>query len=359
MAESASESSSDSSSKRSVLADLSTYALVILLTIGILFMVPMGLRPFGLSSLIAGVLGLAVVPLLRYWKTGQVIREEGPQSHFSKAGTPTMGGIYFIPVGLVVALVWTHLDPDVMAAVGLTLGYGFVGWLDDFQVIRKQSNKGLTPKQKLILQLVIGIGFCLWILWRGIGWSLVLPGIEIPLSWAFWPLAIFVMLGTSNAVNLTDGMDGLASGVVAILFVGLGVLISPEHPALTLFCLCMSGSCLGFLWQNRYPARVFMGDTGSLGLGGALAAVALLSQSLWALAIMGGLLVVEALSVILQVSYFKYTKQKTGEGKRLLRMSPLHHHLELGGWSETKVVFVFYLITGILVVGGYWIPRLV
>jgi phospho-N-acetylmuramoyl-pentapeptide-transferase len=359
MADFTSEPLSELSSKSSFWGDLFTFALMILLTVGIGVTVPVGVHPFIWTNLIVLFLGFAVVPLLRYWKTGQVIREEGPQSHFSKAGTPTMGGIYFIPVGLVTSVLWTHLDPDVIAAVGLALAYGAVGWLDDFQVIRKQSNKGLTPKQKLLLQLIIGIGFCLWIFWRGISWSLVLPGVEIPLSWAFWPLSIFVLLGTSNAVNLTDGMDGLAAGVVAILLVGLGVLINPEHPELSLFCFCMAGSCSGFLWQNRYPARVFMGDTGSLGLGGALAAVALLSQSLWALAIMGGLLVVEALSVILQVSYFKYTKRKTGEGKRLLRMSPLHHHLELGGWSETKVVFVFYLITGILVVGGHWFAHLV
>ncbi len=315
---------------------------------------PEVLVPFGLSVVGSILLGSLVIPWLRHWKAGQVIRQEGPQSHLKKAGTPTMGGISFLPVGLLVAGIWTGWDPHLLAIALLTLAYGFVGWLDDWQVIRQQSNKGLSPKQKLFLQVGIAALFCGYLAWQGIPTGLTLPGLgRIPLGWLFWPLAVFVLVGTNNAVNLTDGMDGLAAGVVAILLFGLGLLHG--DPQLSVLALTLSGACLGFLAHNHHKARVFMGDTGSLGLGGALAGLALLGDQLWALALMGGVLVAEALSVILQVSYFKYTKRKTGEGKRLLRMSPLHHHLELGGWSEVQVVGSLYGITALLVgLGWAW-----
>lgn len=312
------------------------------------------LVPFGASVLASGVLGSLLIPWLRRWKAGQVIRQEGPQSHLKKAGTPTMGGISFLPVGLLVAWGWTGWDPQVLAIGVLTLASGFVGWLDDWQVIRQQSNKGLSPQQKLFLQLGIAALFCGYLAWQGIPTGLTLPGLgTLSLGGLFWPLAVFVLVGTNNAVNLTDGMDGLAAGVVAILLFGLGLI--HRDPELSVLAFGLSGACLGFLAHNHHKARVFMGDTGSLGLGGALAGLALLGDQLWALALMGGVLVVEALSVILQVSYFKYTKRKTGEGKRLLRMSPLHHHLELGGWSEVRVVGFLYGMTALLVgLGWAW-----
>ncbi|MEN9230464.1 MAG: phospho-N-acetylmuramoyl-pentapeptide-transferase [Thermostichus sp. DG02_5_bins_236] len=315
---------------------------------------PEVLIPFGASVVASMVLGSLLIPWLRRWKAGQVIRQEGPQSHLKKAGTPTMGGISFLPVGLLVALGWTGWDPRVLAVAVLTLAYSFVGWLDDWQVIRQQSNKGLSPPQKLFLQLGIAALFCVYLAGQGIPTQLILPGLgQIPLGGLFWPLAVFVLVGTNNAVNLTDGMDGLAAGVVAIVLAGLGLI--QGDPQLSVLAFGLSGACLGFLAHNHHQARMFMGDTGSLGLGGALAGLALLGDHLWALGLMGGVLVVEALSVIVQVSYFKYTKRKTGAGKRLLRMSPLHHHLELGGWSEVQVVGSLYGITALLVgLGWAW-----
>lgn len=322
------------------------------LTAGVAALRPEFLGPFAVSGVASILLGSLLIPWLRRWNVGQVIRQEGPQSHLQKAGTPTMGGLSFLPVGLLVALLWTAGDEQVLAVALLTVAYGLVGWLDDWQVIRQQSNKGLSPRQKLLLQGGIGVVFCGYLAGHGIPTQLTLPGLgSIPLGGLFWPLALFVLVGTNNAVNLTDGMDGLAAGVVAILLLGLGFI--HRDPQLSLLAVSLSGACVGFLAHNHHRARIFMGDTGSLGLGGALAGLALLGDQLWALAWMGGVLVVEALSVIVQVSYFKYTKRKTGEGKRLLRMSPLHHHLELGGWSEVQVVACLYAFTALLVGLGW------
>ncbi len=314
---------------------------------------PQVIVPFGLSVLGSALLGSLLLPALRRWKAGQVIRQEGPPSHYKKAGTPTMGGISFLPVGLLVAGSWSGWAPQWLAVALLALAYGLVGWLDDWQVIRRQSNKGLSPQHKLLLQVGIGLVFCGYLAWQGIPTALTLPGIgTLSLGWLFWPLALFVLVGTNNAVNLTDGMDGLAAGVVALVLAGLGLTAADSELAGLAFAL--SGACLGFLVHNHHRARLFMGDTGSLGLGGALAGLALLGDQLWALAWMGAVLVAEALSVILQVGYFQYTKRKTGQGKRLLRMSPLHHHLELGGWSEVQVVGCLYGVTAVLVGLGWW-----
>ncbi|HBL14759.1 MAG TPA: phospho-N-acetylmuramoyl-pentapeptide-transferase, partial [Cyanobacteria bacterium UBA11162] len=173
-------------------------------------------------------------------------------------------------------------------------------------------------------------------------------GVVLPLGMLFWPVALFALVAESNATNLTDGVDGLAAGTCAIALLGLAALVAPTSPGLMIFCACMSGSCLGFVVHNRNPATVFMGDTGSLALGGALAAVGLLSQNLWCLFILSGLFFVESLSVIAQVAYYKATKGPDGIGKRLFKMSPFHNHLELTGWSETQIVGSFYLINGIL-----------
>lgn len=313
--------------------------------------------PFWVCAAATTGLGYLVVPMLRSLKTGQVIREDGPQTHLKKGGTPTMGGVFFIPVGGLVALLWSgftlgwsNLTP-VLAVSALTLAYGFIGWLDDWQILRRKSNKGISPQMKLALQIGFAVLFCLWLILSqpaGIA-TVVLPfGLALPLGLLFWPLAAFVLVAESNATNLTDGVDGLAGGLCAIALLALGAIVAPTNPGLMIFCACMSGSCLGFLAHNRNPATVFMGDTGSLALGGALASVALLSNTLWILFILSGIFFVETLSVVAQVSYYKATKGPDGIGKRLFKMAPLHHHLELSGWSEIQVVGTFYAINAIL-----------
>ncbi|GBF78817.1 phospho-N-acetylmuramoyl-pentapeptide-transferase [Aphanothece sacrum] len=305
------------------------------------------LFPLGVSAALSGLLGYGVVPLLRRLKTGQVIQEDGPQTHLTKAGTPTMGGIFFVPVAVIVALIWSKLEPSVVAVSLVTLAYLAIGWIDDWQILRQQSNKGLTPRMKLILQIAIAVIFCLWMVATQPSslTNIALPGsLILPLGVFFWLLAGFVMVAESNATNLTDGVDGLAAGTGALAFLGLGALVAASSPGLMIFCACMSGGCLGFVVHNRNPAKVFMGDTGSLALGGSLAAVGILSGNLWGLFILSGIFFVESLSVIAQVSYYKATKGPDGKGKRLLKMAPLHHHLELSGWAETQIVGIFYLI---------------
>lgn len=307
--------------------------------------------PFGLCALITAGLGYWVVPVLLRLKTGQIIREDGPQAHLQKAGTPTMGGVFFVPVAIACALLLSRFAADVVAVSALTLAYALIGWLDDWQILRRKSNNGISPRMKLALQVGFGVAFCLWLAWSQPSnvTTIALPfGFALPLGLLFWLLAAFVLVAESNATNLTDGVDGLAAGVSAIALLGLGALVASTSANLMVFCACMSGSCLGFLVHNRNPARVFMGDTGSLALGGALASVALLSNSLWALFVLGGIFFVETLSVMAQVSYYKATKGPDGIGKRLFKMAPLHHHLELSGWAETQVVGTFYAISGIL-----------
>ncbi|MBD2421439.1 phospho-N-acetylmuramoyl-pentapeptide-transferase [Anabaena cylindrica FACHB-243] len=308
--------------------------------------------PFLLCAVGAAAAGNWVIPLLQALKTGQIIREDGPQAHLRKAGTPTMGGVFFIPVGVMIACILSNFAQDVVAVSGLTLSYGLIGWIDDWQILRRKSNKGISPKMKLALQIIFAACFCLWMMLnRDFSiTNIALPWVSfsLPLGLMFWPLAGFVLVAESNATNLTDGIDGLAGGTVAIAIFALGAVIAPTSPDLMIFCAAVSGSCLGFLAHNRNPARVFMGDTGSLALGGALAAVALLTNSLVALFILSGIFFVETLSVMAQVSYYKATKGPDGKGKRLFKMAPLHHHLELTGWSELQVVTVFYIIAAIL-----------
>lgn len=312
--------------------------------------------PLWLGGAIAAGLGYWVVPLLKALKAGQIIREDGPQAHLRKTGTPTMGGIFFIPVGVGLALVWSGFSPEVWAVSLLTLSYAGIGWLDDWQILRRKSNKGISPRAKLALQISFGLLFCLWLYFYAPAdiTLLALPfGWVLPLGLLFWPLAAFVLVAESNATNLTDGVDGLAAGTSAIAFLGLGVLAAPTSLGLLVFCACMAGGCLGFLVHNRNPAKVFMGDTGSLALGGALAAVALLSHNLFSLLILGGVFFAETLSVIAQVSYYKATKNEEGVGKRLLKMAPLHHHFELSGWRETQVVGWFYGVGGMLAIAAW------
>lgn len=307
--------------------------------------------PLVASALVSALLGFWVVPLLRALKTGQFIRQEGPQGHLKKAGTPTMGGIFFVPVALVVALIATGFATSVLAVGGLTLAYGAIGWLDDWQVLRYRSNQGISPRTKLVLQITVAVLFCLWMAStqpRTLT-TLTLPlGLVLPLGALLWPLAGFVLVAESNATNLTDGLDGLMGGTGAITFLGLAVVVSPTHPDLMVFCAAMAGACLGFLLHNRNPARVFMGDTGSLALGGAMAAVGILSGNLFALLVITLLFFAETLSVIIQVVYFKATKGSDGVGKRFFKMAPLHHHFELCGWSEIQVVAIAYAVVVLL-----------
>lgn len=307
--------------------------------------------PMWCCALLAAALGYWAVPLLQALKMGQFIREDGPQAHLQKAGTPTMGGVFFVPVGVAVALLWSGFAEDVVAVSLMTLVYAAIGWVDDWQILRRRSNNGISPRMKLILQIGFAALFCVWLAWTQPAniTTIALPfNLAIPLGVLFWPLAGFVLVAENNATNLTDGVDGLAAGTGAIALLGLGAVVAPVSLNLMVFCACMSGSYLGFLVHNRNPARVFMGDTGSLALGGALGAVGLLTNNLWVLFILSGIFFVESLSVIAQVAYYKATKGPDGIGKRLFKMAPIHHHLELTGWSETQVVAVFYLINGLL-----------
>ncbi|MDR9404733.1 MAG: phospho-N-acetylmuramoyl-pentapeptide-transferase [Halothece sp. Uz-M2-17] len=309
--------------------------------------------PLLLSILGSAGIGTGVIPLLKRLKAGQFIREDGPQSHLKKAGTPTMGGAFFIPIALLIAVFGSEFDPQVIAVSLITLSYALIGLVDDWQILVKKSNKGISPRAKLALQILSAIAFCVWL-----GFSspatltdVLLPfNIIIPLGVLFWPLAVFVFAAESNATNLTDGVDGLAGGTCAIAFLGLSSILLVSHPPLALFCACLSGACVGFVVHNRNPAKVFMGDTGSLALGAALAAVGISTQQLFPLLIISGIFFAESLSVIAQVGYYKATKDENGVGKRLFKMSPLHHHLELSGWSEIQIVGAFYAIALLLAV---------
>jgi len=315
--------------------------------------------PLVVSAVVSALLCAWGVPQLRRLKLGQVIREEGPQAHQSKAGTPTMGGLLVVPVGVIAGGLVAPADQRLLAVAAITLATMAIGAVDDWRSLTKRHNTGLTPRGKLLLQTLCAVAFLAWAHWdQQVAAFIALPlGWVLPLGLLIWPLGLFVFLAESNATNLTDGLDGLAAGCGAIVFSGLGLqLMLRGHegdPAMAGFCAAMAGCWLGFLVFNRHPARVFMGDTGSLAMGAALAAVALLSNSLWPLLVMGGVFLAESLSVIAQVWVFKATKDPaTGQGKRVLRMAPLHHHFELGGASEQQVVVGFWLISLILVIVG-------
>ena len=310
--------------------------------------------PLLVSTTCAALTSALGIPWLRKLKMGQIIRTEGPSGHQTKAGTPTMGGLLVVPVGVILGS-WICVEGtaslQLIAVAAVTLAFMVIGGFDDWSSLTKQTNTGLTPRGKLLWQGVAASAFLVIAGWQGwISSSVSLPfGWSLPLGLAIWPLGLFVFLAESNATNLTDGLDGLASGCGALVFSGLALqLMLRGHsgdPALAGFSMAMAGAWLGFLMHNRYPARAFMGDTGSLAMGAALSAVALLSDSLWPLLVMGGVFLAESLSVIVQVWVFKATKGADGQGRRILRMAPLHHHFELGGTSERTVVPCFWLVT--------------
>ena len=283
------------------------------------------------------------IPKLKKLNLGQVIREEGPKDHFKKSGTPSMGGLLVVPVGLLIGNL-TTMNLKVLIISILTIGYKAIGLIDDWKSINLKMNQGLTPKQKLFLQALIGSLFIIFSYQKGYLNSYISLWNEnqIELGILILPIALFILIAESNSTNLTDGLDGLASGCSAIIFTGLSILLclkgNTEGYELGQFCIALAGSWIGFLIFNKNPAKIFMGDTGSLSIGATLAGVALLSNSLWSLFLMGGVFLAEALSVILQVGVFKTTKKVQGTGYRLFRMAPIHHHLELKGYSEIKIV---------------------
>jgi len=290
------------------------------------------------------LIGPYCIRYLHKLKFGQNVRADGPKEHLRKSGTPTMGGIMII-IGLAFAiLVLDHHRPDIIFALFVTLAYGMIGFLDDLLKILSHSSLGLKARQKLFGQVFVAILVALYALSRAdVGTTLLVPFTDITVNlpiYVFIPLVIFVMLGVTNAVNLTDGLDGLAAGTVAVAACTYMIIaFKLGNPEIALFAAALAGACLGFAWFNAHPAAVFMGDTGSLALGAALGVMAILTRTSLFLPIVGGIFVIETLSVIIQVLYFRIT-----HGKRIFRMAPLHHHFELKGWAETKVMIRFCLL---------------
>ena len=352
-----------------------------------------------MTALAIGLLaGPAVIRMLARLKVGQAVRSDGPQTHLIKNGTPTMGGVLVLIAIGVSTLLWADLSNRfIWVVLVVTFGFGAIGWVDDYRKVVFKNPEGMSSKEKYFWQSVIGILAALYLAfsvsaptnskvwelflaWVQSGLSLSLPPkadlivpffktISYPLGvWGFIGLTYFVIVGTSNAVNLTDGLDGLAIMPTVMVGTALGLfayltgsatysryLFIPHIPGageLIIFCGAMAGAGLAFLWFNAHPAQVFMGDVGALALGGALGTIAVIVRQEIVLFMMGGIFVVETLSVMLQVLWFKYTKKRTGTGRRILLMAPLHHHFEQKGWKETQVVVRFWIVTMMLVLFG-------
>ncbi|MBA2709061.1 MAG: phospho-N-acetylmuramoyl-pentapeptide-transferase [Tatlockia sp.] len=327
-----------------------------------------------LAALTALLVGLFCGPLMIKWlrnlQIGQMVRDDGPKSHLSKAGTPTMGGVLILVAVLASCLLWGDLrQPALWLVMLVTTGFGIIGWIDDYRKVVHKNSKGLAGRWKYFWQSLIALVAVAYLYFSPeipVSSQLTIPffkNLIVNLGPLFFLLAYFVIVGASNAVNLTDGLDGLAIMPIVMVAGALGVFAYassnavyahyltipyvPNTGELTIFCSALVGAGLGFLWYNSYPAQVFMGDVGSLALGAALGIVAIVVRQELVLLIMGGLFVIETLSVILQVGYFKYSG-----GKRLFRMAPLHHHFELKGWSEPKVIVRFWIITVVFVLCG-------
>ncbi|MDQ1559014.1 MAG: phospho-N-acetylmuramoyl-pentapeptide-transferase [Pyrinomonadaceae bacterium] len=323
------------------------------------------------ALLISLVFGGRVIRALREMNVGQQIREEGPQAHMAKRGTPTMGGVLIIGSVLISTLLWARLSNLYVWIVLLSTAlFAVVGFLDDYAKVAKRQSLGLTGKQKLAAQFLIAIGVwaTLYFFSPDYSWNLSFPFFKQTDTsmityigpWLYLAFIVVVLTGASNAVNLTDGLDGLAISVTFIAMVALTAFTyvsgderwakqlfidhRREVGELTVFCGAMAGASLGFLWYNAPPADVFMGDVGSLAIGGAIGTIGILTKQEFILVLVGGVFVLEAISVMLQVSFFKMTKRHTGTGRRLFKMTPLHHHFEMQGWKESKVVFRFLIL---------------
>jgi phospho-N-acetylmuramoyl-pentapeptide-transferase len=320
------------------------------------------------ALLVAFIMGPKLIDWLTKMQIGQSVRDDGPQSHLSKAGTPTMGGALVLFAVAISSLLWTNLTNRYFwLALLTTLFFGLIGWVDDYKKLVLKNAKGLSAKQKYLFQSLVGLAVAFYLYFTSPTHSeLLIPFFKntyIELGWFFPILTYFVIVGCSNAVNLTDGLDGLAILPAVMIAGALGVFAYatsnsnyahylalpylPEAGELTVYCSALVGAGLGFLWFNAYPAQIFMGDVGSLALGAALGVLAVLVRQELVLLVMGGLFVAETLSVVLQVGYFKYSG-----GKRIFKMAPLHHHFELKGWPEPKVTVRFWIITVILVLLG-------
>lgn len=303
---------------------------------------------FGISAVACPV----IIPFLKRLKFGQQIREEGPKEHRKKSGTPTMGGIAFVFSIVLTSLFFVEDYPKVIPVLFVTVGFGIIGFLDDYIKVVMKRSEGLNPIQKLIGQILIAGIFCFYLMYNEeVATTLRIPfmnGYQLDVGWFFIPVFFVTALGTDNGVNLTDGLDGLCASVTLLVAVFLTAVSVGEGHGIEPVTGAVAGSLLGFLLFNVYPAKVFMGDTGSLALGGFVISSMFMMQMPLFILIAGFIYFVETLSVMLQVGYFKLTK-----GKRLFRMAPIHHHFELGGWSETRVVTVFSTITALMCLLGY------
>jgi phospho-N-acetylmuramoyl-pentapeptide-transferase len=323
------------------------------------------------ALLISLIIGPRIIRILNRMQIGEQIRSDGPQSHQSKAGTPTMGGIIIILAIIISVLLWADMTNIYILLICLaTIPMAVVGYLDDYLKVVLKIEKGLISKYKLIGQIILGLilGVIIYFhpFFDGIHSNTSIPffkNLEIDFGVFYIVFITFIIAGSSNAVNLTDGLDGLSAGLCAIAFLAfagmsyvtghinfsdyLNVIYLPKSGELTVFCAAVLGASLGFLWYNSHPAQVFMGDTGSLALGSALGAVAILIKKELLLILIGGVFIIEVLSVIIQILFFKYSRRRTGAGKRVFKMAPIHHHFELQGWHESKVVVRFWII-GIL-----------
>ena len=296
------------------------------------------------------VLGAFVIPKLHNF--GQNVRDDGPKSHLKKQGTPSMGGIFIIGAFAIATLFFVKDNPDAIVVLLITVGYGLVGFLDDYIKVVKKRSLGLRAWQKVVFQLIVTILFAIYLLkMNDFGTEIYVPftkGFYINLGWLYVPFLFFVMVGTVNSVNLTDGLDGLASGVTVLVATYFVFIAYAVNKGLIPVCGAAIGALLGFLVFNSYPAKVFMGDTGSLALGGFVASVAILTKMPIMLVIVGFVYVCESLSVMIQVGYFKLTG-----GKRIFKMAPIHHHFELSGLQGIKVVELFTIATAVLCLLGF------
>lgn len=303
--------------------------------------------PVLISFVISVALGPIVIPFLRRLKMGQTERTEGVQSHLKKAGTPTMGGVIFLIAVVVTSLFYIKDYPKIIPVLFLTLGFGIIGFLDDYLKVVLKRSDGLLPWQKFLLQVILTAVFVFYIMnYTDVSLSMRIPfwpGHYLNMGWLAIPVLFFAVIGTVNGVNFTDGLDGLASSVTLIVAVFFTVVSIGTASGIEPITCAVVGGLMGFLLFNVYPAKVFMGDTGSLALGGFVAGAAYMMQMPLFILLVGLIYLVEVLSVIMQVSYFKAT-----HGKRIFKMAPIHHHFELCGWSETRVVAVFSVVTAIM-----------